>query len=463
MTRKKCSSSSPLPILFAVVVFILIKLSSAKCRFKEGQPDSILLATCEARCLHQDDKDMCQKLCVRRGLTKPGSCPRDIQYNSNLTLSPFSAVCVDTCSKDSQCPGILKCCRHDCGVSCQHPLNLHNATGLPPIPTEIRVREKRRRKAAIIEWSKPHFNDFNVIYILQERHYTGKHLQADHMTEWSACMKARRARIRFSVKPGTWYNFRIAAVNENGTRGFSHMSLNFIYSADPKPPKEPTDVQVGPLWLQNGSLNTELIWSPPHSDLPIQRYSVFWSRRLMGVTDSVLVRQQYVPKDQTRFLLQGLQPNSSYFLQIQAIAYYGKQKLRGRKSGLVLNTTILANVTEDDYYKYQQNNFGLNVKKPYWKDGDLRTRIVWKKNSSKYNITWSNVSCNDRDVEVMKLNDITTESKYEVHSLKFGCRYKVTLREFSRTKTSHDTTVTFATPLCLELRKNNKHVRCHNL
>lgn len=66
----------------------------------------------------------------------------------------------------------------------------------------------------------------------------------------------------------------------------------------PKPPRAPQEVKVGPLRSHNGSLSADVTWSPPLSDLPIQKYKIFWSRRLHGATalDSVLVHQQTISK-----------------------------------------------------------------------------------------------------------------------------------------------------------------------
>uniref|UniRef100_A0A8D2AJV4 WAP four-disulfide core domain 2 n=1 Tax=Sciurus vulgaris TaxID=55149 RepID=A0A8D2AJV4_SCIVU len=45
---------------------------------------------------------------------KPGSCP-------NVDL-PQLGICQDQCQEDSQCPGLMKCCRNGCGkVSCVTP------------------------------------------------------------------------------------------------------------------------------------------------------------------------------------------------------------------------------------------------------------------------------------------------------------------------------------------------------
>ncbi|GJQ74618.1 hypothetical protein Trydic_g21473 [Trypoxylus dichotomus] len=285
--------------IFAAMQASLVPVQ-AKCRFKHAQNDPILLTMCEARCLNDNkDKLPCVKTCLRNGVEKPGVCPDLIPYVGNATQSPFAAVCMETCWKDFECPGVLKCCRHKCGVTCQHPLELQTIKGVPPIPTDITIKERRRKKAVIIEWKpgeQSTSNKNDVFYIVQERHFTGKHLLDEYMSEWTSCMRTTKLRIRHTVKPGRWYQFRVAAVNENGTRGFSEKSLNFIFSTDPKPPKQPYNVQVGPLWARNGTVNAEVRWTPPQSDLPIQRYNVFWSRRLNGATDSVLVRMQSVPK-----------------------------------------------------------------------------------------------------------------------------------------------------------------------
>ncbi|KAK9702792.1 Fibronectin type III domain [Popillia japonica] len=409
----------------------------------------------------------CVKACLRNGIEKPGVCPDLISHIGNATQSPFATVCMETCWKDSECPGVLKCCRHKCGVTCQYPLELQNAKGVPPIPSDITIKERRRKKSVIIEWkpgehSTTKKND--VFYIIQERHFTGKHLLNDYMSEWTSCMRTTKSRIRHTVKPGRWYHFRVAAVNGNGTRGFSERSLNFIFSTDPKPPKQPYNVEVGPLWARNGTVNAEVRWTPPQSDLPIQRYNVFWSRRLNGATDSVLVRMQSVPKEQTKFLLYDLQPNSSYFLQIQAIVHYGKDKIKGEKSGLVLNTTNFVNVStvQTGLILYQPHSIdGLNVRKPFWSNSNLKTRIVWKaKKNMKYNVTWW--TAESSNLPQVKLYEITKGPKFDLHSLRFNSRYNAMVKEITQkpTKSTQDTSITFTTPTCQDLLKRYKKVKC---
>lgn len=52
------------------------------------------------------------------------------------------------------------------------------------------------------------------------------------MGDWTPCVRTVKpyAILRKLVKPGRWYQFRVAAVNENGTRGYSENSLRFITS-----------------------------------------------------------------------------------------------------------------------------------------------------------------------------------------------------------------------------------------
>lgn len=102
------------------------------------------------------------------------------------------------------------------------------------------------------------------------------------------------------VKPGRWYQFRVAAVNENGTRGFSSPSQAFTTSHGPRTPGLPQNLTVDTIQYYNKTFNGILRWKPPlQSDLPIQKYKVYWSRRLKEVDqeqNSVLVNSQTVNK-----------------------------------------------------------------------------------------------------------------------------------------------------------------------
>ncbi|XP_050497883.1 anosmin-1 isoform X2 [Diabrotica virgifera virgifera] len=349
---------------FLVVATVVLQGAFARMRSWYSQHEPLVVARCEVRCWNDDDRNACVKDCLSKGIPKPGFCP-----DKNTHHLPFSGNCVKNCEKDSQCGGVAKCCPHGCGTTCQMLVNLDFVEGLPETPKEPKVIEGRRKRTVHIEWTPVDLapEPGRQLYLIEERHHAGKYYNSNLLTNWNPCSKSFRSNrlLKHFVKPGRWYQFRIAAINENGTRGFSESSLPFRVSANPKPPQAPQNVTVGPLVKTNGSLNVLLEWTPPISDLPIERYKVFWSRRLQGAKalDSVLVQQQVLPKDTTHFLIQGLQPNSQYFLQVQGLLQYGKERLKGEKSGLVLNTTDFVNDSMRKKYTSNKNKLESGEKR----------------------------------------------------------------------------------------------------
>ncbi|XP_030767547.1 anosmin-1 isoform X1 [Sitophilus oryzae] len=317
--------------------------SEAKLRpiYNSGH-DVLFVARCEAKCWRSQNKG-CLRECLLRPYIKPGLCPQN-----TTILSPFARVCLELCHADSHCPRLEKCCAHHCGITCQEPDQLSSAVGVPGIPREIIITELRKR-AVHIQWTKKsHYNLNNsstVIFLIEERHHPGKHYTEAKLTKWTPFLTTDKTEcfLKKAIKPGNWYQFKIAAVNENGTKGYSKTSYPFSTSVSPKPPKKPLDIAVSRLYkTKNGSINAELKWKEPPSDLPVQKYKLFWSIRLHGIKalDSVFVRHQFVSKEQKTFLLKNLSANSEYFLQLQAISQFGKQRLKSDKSNLLLNTTL---------------------------------------------------------------------------------------------------------------------------
>lgn len=116
-------------------------------------------------------------------------------------------------------------------------LNTFSFSGLPEIPTDILITEGRRKRSIYLEWDssakKLVPDSSNVLYAVEERHYTGRHFIESRMSDWTICFRSPKPShiLRHFVKPGRWYQFRVAAVNENGTRGFSPPSVRFSISA----------------------------------------------------------------------------------------------------------------------------------------------------------------------------------------------------------------------------------------
>ncbi|CAA9996733.1 unnamed protein product [Nesidiocoris tenuis] len=63
----------------------------------------------------------------------------------------------------------------------------------------------------------------------KERHYTGCRFNRHSTTAWAAITRslALQPPVPMSLKNGVWFEVRVAAVNANGTRGFSHPSKPF--------------------------------------------------------------------------------------------------------------------------------------------------------------------------------------------------------------------------------------------
>ncbi|KAG5883095.1 hypothetical protein JTB14_027892 [Gonioctena quinquepunctata] len=451
----------------------LARGSLASRRSRYARYDALVVARCEVGCWGALRKNMCVRSCLTKGAWKPGYCSSN---NSS------DGECKDTCEIDTNCRGVEKCChqqqqQRQCGRTCQSPSDLNSIEGLPGIPRVPIVIEGRKKRTIHIDWStdessRQYKGGGPVLYLLEERNHEGKHFVGSHIGGWSLCSKSMKPRrvLKHLVKPGKWYQFRVAAVNENGTRGFSSSTMPFAVSTSPKPPKAPDNVTVGPLTRTNGSLSAEMRWSPPVFDLPIQKYRVFWSRRLYGAKalDSVLVHQEVIPGDQTYFKLQNLEPNSQYFLQIQGLVQFGKQKLKGEKSGDILNTTINENDNAQVLDAAGREKIEeVLLQKLMWNRGKLTARITWKnsRNSSKYNVTWWSNPFH-RKVKGrnhFKLSETTKKNFFDLYDLQFDCRYRVSVRAVSakRVKSAQDTYITFTTPKCSTYRKSHKKIKCN--
>lgn len=108
--------------------------------------------------------------------------------------------------------------------------------GLPNIPIDISVSERRRGRTLIVRWQSEDLPQESMssptLYVLEERHHAGRHFTESRLGAWTPRHRSAKpsAFLKNLVKPGRWYQFRVAAVNENGTRGWSDNSMKFITS-----------------------------------------------------------------------------------------------------------------------------------------------------------------------------------------------------------------------------------------
>ena len=103
-------------------------------------------------------------------------------------------------------------------------------TDIPAIPTHVIVSENRKGHIVHIRWKHDDTGSKPVIFVIQERHCFGETFIADQLSDWKLVTVSERneARLKRFCKIGHWYQFRVSAVNENGSRGFSETSKKFM-------------------------------------------------------------------------------------------------------------------------------------------------------------------------------------------------------------------------------------------
>lgn len=93
-------------------------------------------------------------------------------------------------------------------------------------------------KVLMVEWSEPSPDTSagHVTYLVQERHHVGVAYVPERMTPWAMVTRTDKTREQFRQLhlPGRWFQFRVAAVNENGTSGYSSPSEQFFVNIGPR-------------------------------------------------------------------------------------------------------------------------------------------------------------------------------------------------------------------------------------
>jgi len=110
-------------------------------------------------------------------------------------------------------------------------------TGLPDVPNVVAVSDYG--KGLAVEWSAPSPGTSaggHVTYVVQERHHVGATYVPERMTTWAMVTRTDRTREQFRQlhAPGRWFQFRVAAINENGTSGYSPPSKQFFVEIGPR-------------------------------------------------------------------------------------------------------------------------------------------------------------------------------------------------------------------------------------
>lgn len=93
-------------------------------------------------------------------------------------------------------------------------------------------------------------NDNDVRYLVEERHLVGPRYLESRLSSWAVCHVSMKphASLRGRLKTGHWYQFRVAAVNGNGSRGYSQPSRPFKTKGEWK--KETNSIKKIKCWTE---------------------------------------------------------------------------------------------------------------------------------------------------------------------------------------------------------------------
>ncbi|XP_038870450.1 anosmin-1-like [Salvelinus fontinalis] len=394
--------------------------------------------------------------------------------------SGFAAACVESCEEDGECSAVKKCCSNGCGHTCQTPKNLYK--GAPLKPRKELVFVEQPSGGLVIRWSsKFNISVEPVLYVVQRRWNYGIHPSEDDATEWETVAQTTEERIQLAdIRASRWYQFRVAAVNVHGTRGFTAPSKHFRSSRDPAAPPRPTSLRVTNMTLgAEGTVTAHLNWTlPSEPDIPVHHYKVFWSWTVPGksLVPSKKKRRKTTNGAQSWVDLEGLLTNNSYTVELQAVTYWGQVRLKSSKASLHFSTAAQNNDSVKPVSKKEEvmmpvgSTLGkrpagpLEVGTPFYQDGQLQVRIYWKNRGdplvSRYHVQWMPEYCSHNETRGPE-KSVTQENYINLPGLLFSCKYKVTVHMLKSKRRAKDESTTFLTPSCTTIRsKSHKHIPC---
>ncbi|XP_019959396.2 anosmin-1a isoform X1 [Paralichthys olivaceus] len=374
--------------------------------------------------------------------TKQGSCPPPER------ASGFAAACVESCDHDRECSAQKKCCSNGCGHTCQSPKDLYK--GAPLKPRKELGFEELSTGQMVVRWS----SRFNisaepVVYVLQRRWNFGIQPSEDTATPWQGAAQTTEQGVRLSdTRPGRWYQFRVAAVNTHGTRGFTTPSRHIHSSRDPASPPAPTELRVANMSFGPGrAVSARLQWSTPADlDVPVHHYKVSWSWTAVrqSSASSLTKRRKTVREGQVE--LDSMRSNRSYRVEVQAVSYWGQTQLRGPRAVLSFNTQRTSSSAPS-----QPTGDILDVGTPFYQDGQLRVHVYWQSSPDPsvefYRIQWGPEFCGHNQTRPMEKTS-TRDNFVGLQGLLFACKYKVLLQPVSQKSRPLAESTSFFTPSC---------------
>ncbi|XP_072900101.1 anosmin-1 isoform X1 [Hemitrygon akajei] len=410
---------------------------------------------------------------------KQGDCPAPEK------ASGFAAACVESCEADNECSGLKKCCSNGCGHTCQIPRNLFRGVPLKP-RKELSFTELQTGNLEIKWSSKFNVSVEPVIYVMQRRWNYGIHPSEDDASNWQTVAQTTEERVQLAdIRPSRWYQFRVAAINVHGTRGFTAPSKHFRSSKDPSAPPAPSNVRVSNFTANSdGTITTRILWDVlEEPDIPVHHYKIFWSWTVntKSMVPAKKKRRKTINGNQNHVVLEGLQPNNSYMVDLQAVAYWSQVRLKSAKVSLYFGTPripsmrdLSASTTKSrpGVVNALPSSHGkrtmrlIDVGAPFYQDNQLQVKVYWKKMedpggiAERYLVQWMPESCKHNETKISR-KVIAHENYVILPGLIFSCKYKVMVQPVMARGQGKAEAVIFTTPSCSSLRgKGLKHSSC---
>ncbi|XP_037678240.1 anosmin-1 isoform X3 [Choloepus didactylus] len=396
--------------------------------------------------------------------------------------SGFAAACVESCEVDSECSGVKKCCSNGCGHTCQVPKMLYRGVPLKP-RKELRFTELQSGQLEIKWSSKFNISIEPVIYVVQRRWNYGIHPSEDDATQWQTLAQTTDERLQLAdIRPSRWYQFRVAAVNVHGTRGFTAPSKHFRSSKDPSAPPAPANLRLANSTTNSdGSVTVTLAWEPSEEpDVPVHHYKVFWSWTVnsKSLVPTKKKRRKTTDGSENSVVLERLQPDCSYLVELQAIANWGQTRLKSAKVSLHFTSTQTTHNKEElektrkgvipiqSPFQKRRPSQLLEIGVPVYQDNQLQVKVYWKKTKDpsvhQYHVQWFPELCSHNETTGSeKSSGMTHENYIILQDLSFSCKYKVTVQPIRPKGRLKEETVLFTTPPCSAFKgRSHKPVSC---
>ncbi|XP_076879479.1 anosmin-1b [Brachyhypopomus gauderio] len=402
---------------------------------------------------------------------KQGDCP------SPHRASGFAAACVESCRSDQDCSGSRKCCSNSCGHTCQAPTNLYKGVPLKP-KKDLTFLEDVHGHVEVSWMSKFNVSMEAVLYLLQRRWNDGIHPSEDHASPWQTVLMTMEERaVLKDMRPHRWYQFRVSAVNSQGSRGFTTPGKHFVSTRDPFPPELPQNPRVGNHTVQrDGLVRVQLLWDPPgQGDLPLHHYKVTWNAHNVpagGV--SWKERGRVVDGTVSETELAGLQPDTSYVVNIQAISFWGPKRLKSGRVQFIFTTASLpghGTVSQDVSNELPASRSSPSVLRletaaPHYHDNQLQVKVFWKslltehqRDPTSYLLSWYPEVCANNGSRREKKATVQG-THYVITGLLFACKYRVAVKPLSGHEQTAGAVTFLSTPQCSAPKGRNKPRLC---